>query len=181
MTGKKHTPETIQRCRDASAATWASRTTEEREALLKKQLERKYAVHGAISFPRKGVTWKGGWREIGGKRGYYRSRWEANYARYLEFLKTHGEIVEWEHESKVFWFEGIKRGVMSYLPDFRVVLKNDKEEFHEVKGWMDTRSKTKIKRMRIYHPEVKLLVIDAAWFKSMKAWQSLIPGWEVPE
>ena len=89
---------------------------------------------------------KSGWREIGGIRKYYRSRWEANYARYLEFLKVNGEIEKWEHEPETFWFEGIKRGVMSYLPDFRVTEKNGDIVFHEVKGWMDARSITKIKR-----------------------------------
>lgn len=54
---------------------------------------------------------------------------------------------------------------MSYLPDFRVTKNNGTKEYHEVKGWYDPKSKTKINRMRIYFPEVKLLLIDVKWFK----------------
>ena len=65
--------------------------------------------------------WQPGWREIGGKRKYFRSKWESNYARYLQFLKEHKQIEDWHHECETFWFEGIKRGVCSYLPDFKVI------------------------------------------------------------
>ncbi|NJN84283.1 MAG: mechanosensitive ion channel, partial [Caldilineaceae bacterium] len=36
-----------------------------------------------------------------------------------------------------------------------------------VLGWMDQRSKTKIRRMAKYHPDVKLIVIDAKAYKSI--------------
>ena len=125
------------------------------------------------------ATSKSGWREVGSTRKYYRSRWEANYARYLEFLKVNGEIEKWEHEPETFWFKGIKRGVVSYLPDFRVTEKNGDIVFHEVKGWMDARSKTKIKRMAKYHPEITLIVIAAKEYKELeKKISSLIVGWE---
>ncbi len=123
------------------------------------------------------VAWKQGWHEIGGKRHYYKSRWEVNYACYLEFLKKANEIVEWEYEPETFWFEGIKRGTCSYKPDFKVTWKDGHTDWHEVKGWMDPRSKTKIKRMAKYHPTVKLLVIDSAWFKAHKNLNGFIPGW----
>ena len=93
-------------------------------------------------------------------------------------MKIHGHIREWEHEPKTFWFEGIKRGCVSYLPDFRVTKNNGEEEYHEVKGWMDDRSKTKIARMAKYFPDVKLIVIEKHWFKSMVQWQAIFPGWE---
>jgi len=100
-----------------------------------------------------------GWRTIRGIRKYYRSQWEANYARYLEWLRLKGKIEFWEHEPKTFWFEEIKRGVRSYLPDFRVTELNGDIVYHEVKGYMDSRSHTKIKRMAKYFPKVKLIVI----------------------
>lgn len=122
---------------------------------------------------------KGGWREVGGKRFFARSRWEANYARYLQWLKERGMIQEWEHEPETFWFEKIKRGVRSYLPDFRVTCAAGTIEYHEVKGWMDNKSKTKIKRMAKYFPAVLLRVFDQAWFKrESKKLRGLIPGWE---
>ena len=110
-------------------------------------------------------TWKQDWAEIGGKRNFYRSRWEYRYALYLEFMKKHKHIVEWEHEPKTFWFEGIKRGTNNYKPDFRVVFPSGNDEWIEVKGYMDSKSATKIKRMAKYHPDVKLRVIGKEWFK----------------
>jgi len=125
------------------------------------------------------TSWKSGWREIGGKRNYYRSRWEANYARYLEWLRELGQILEWEHEPETFWFEGVKRGTVSYLPDFRVTETNGKIVYHEVKGWMDPKSKTKLRRMKKYHPDVSLILIDSkAYRKLAKQVDGIIYGWE---
>lgn len=124
-------------------------------------------------------SWKAGWRLVGGKRNYYRSRWEANYARYLQWLLDHGEIKSWEHEPRVFWFLEIKRGTRSYLPDFRVTENSGSVDYHEVKGWMDSASRTKIKRMAKYYPEIKLLVIDSRKYKAIeKIVCRIISGWE---
>lgn len=120
-----------------------------------------------------------GWREIGGQRKYFRSKWEANYARYLEFLKGHGEITGWSHEPRTFWFKEILRGVRSYLPDFEVVNKNFSVEYHEVKGYLDARSKTKHSRMKKYYPNVTLRIIDHKWFKNNnKMCRAVIKDWE---
>lgn len=122
---------------------------------------------------------KAGWREVGGQRFYARSGWEANFACYLEWLRTRGEIQLWAHEPHTFWFEGVKRGTCSYLPDFLVVEKNGARRFYEVKGYMDPRSATKIKRMRKYHPTVDLVVIDAKAYRSLaRRLAGLVPGWE---
>lgn len=130
---------------------------------------------------REGASWKAGWRDFGGIRKYYRSRWEANYARYLQWLKEHGQIASWEHEPTTFWFAGIKRGCVSYLPDFRVIEMSGSVAYHEVKGWMDDRSKTKIKRMAKYHPTVKLIVIEAKAYKEIeRKMAAIITGWEKP-
>lgn len=128
---------------------------------------------------------KAGWRKIGGVKKYYRSKTEANYARYLEYLKQRGEVLEWEHEPRTFWFNknkhgnGVKRGVRSYTPDFRVVLRGGKEEWHEVKGYMDKRSATKIKRFRKYFPELLLVVIMQTQVTQMgNTIGRAIKGWE---
>ena len=128
---------------------------------------------------RENCSWKAGWREIGGKRKYFRSKWEANYARYLEWLKKMGQIKEWQHENKTFWFDGIKRGCRSYLPDFEVENNNGSIEYHEVKGWYDSRSKTKIKRMAKYYPDIKLIIIFQKQYTEIKNKVSkLIKDWE---
>ena len=91
---------------------------------------------------------------------YFRSKWEANYALYLDFLIQQHEIKDWEFESERFMFEQIKLGIRSYTPDFKVINHDGSIEFHEIKGYMDARSKTKLKRMKKYYPDVKLLLIE---------------------
>ena len=114
--------------------------------------------------------------EIGGKRYYFKSKWERNYARYLEWLKSRGEITDWFYEMKTFWFEGIRRGITSYKPDFVVIAKST--EYHEVKGYMDAKSKTKLKRMAKYHPAEKVLLIQKDWFSRNKNLALIIKDWE---
>lgn len=111
---------------------------------------------------------KAGWHEIAGRRIYFRSSWEKKYAEHLQALKERYEIIEWEHEPKTFWFEAIKRGVRSYLPDFRVHRIDGTFYWVEVKGYMDARSKTKLKRFKKYYPEEEIIVVDETWFKKHK-------------
>lgn len=120
---------------------------------------------------------EGGKREdLGGR--YFRSTWEANYARYLNFLLDHGDLLGWEYEPKTFRFPGIERGAFEYRPDF-LVKKQTGAEWHEVKGWMDPKSKTRLKRMAKYFPAEKVVVIDATWFRRANdQLAALIPGWE---
>lgn len=142
-------------------------------------MKTKVARYGSLSVNAGRGSWKAAWREIGGRRIYARSRWEANYARYLQWLKDRGEIKEWEHEPETFWFEKIRRGCRSYLPDFRVTMMDDSIEYHETKGWMDARSVTKIKRMAKYHPKVVLVIRGAEWFKcNRRKLSGIIPEWE---
>ena len=136
---------------------------------------------GAAAAPARsrGRAWKAAWRTVGGQRCYFRSKWEANYGAYLEWLRAGGHIKRWEHEPETFWFLAIKRGVRSYLPDFRVTENDGRVVYHEVKGWMDGRSKTKIARMRRYYPQVVLLVVDRAQYASIRTKVAgLVPGWE---
>jgi hypothetical protein len=106
-----------------------------------------------------------GWKIIGEKSIYLRSTWELKYGRYLQFLKERGIIADWLYEPETFWFNEIKRGVRSYLPDFKVILPDGSHYWAEVKGYMDGKSKTKIKRFNKYYPKEELQVIDAKWFK----------------
>lgn len=143
--------------------------------MLKTKVER----YGKVATTRKNTTWKSGWRNIGGQKIYARSAWEANFARYLEFLKQHGEIAKWEHEPETFWFEKIKRGSCSYLPDFKVTRLDGSVYYVEVKGWMDTRSKTKLRRMKKYHPDVTLDLVDKKrYLRLARTCAGLIKGWE---
>lgn len=178
MAGKKHNAEAREKMSVSGKNRFKNESEEIKASRLMKGLKTK-AANGTLVNPRPQASWKAGWREVGGQRCYFRSAWEANYARYLQFLLEKDQIAKWEHEPETFWFESIKRGCRSYLPDFRVTERNGEKVFHEVKGWMDARSKTKINRMRIYHPAVKLIVIDAkAYSVIKKSVSSLIHGWE---
>lgn len=172
MLGKHHSPESKAAI---SAGNMGKKSTPDQ---VIKAMKTKMERFGTLVSTRP-CTWKQGWRDIEGRRIYARSRWEANYARYLQFLKMNGHIAEWEHEPVTFWFESVKRGVRSYLPDFRVTTNNGLEEYHEVKGWMDPRSKTKLKRMKKYHPLVRITLIESAWFRSNASKLSgIIKEWE---
>ncbi len=105
-----------------------------------------------------------GWKVVGERRIYFRSLWEVTYANYLQSLKGMKIISEWEYEPKTFWFLEIKRGCRSYKPDFRITNLDGSHYWVEVKGFMDSKSKTKIKRMSKYYPDEKLVIVDKTWF-----------------
>lgn len=175
--GLKHTEETKLLIGQKSKLAWESMPEENKVAKIDKMMKTRIA-NGTVAPPRK-ASWKAGWRVIGGVNKYYRSGWEANYARYLEWLKGQQQIAAWKHEPTTFWFEGIKRGTRSYLPDFWVQANDGSECYHEVKGWMDSKSKTKLKRMSIYHPTVKIVLIDKKSYQALaKSISTMIPDWE---
>lgn len=111
---------------------------------------------------------------------FFRSAWEANFARYLNLLIKNGDIAIWRYEPDTFWFESIKRGTRSYMPDFKIWDTEDSEPYYyEVKGWMDAKSKTKLKRMAKYYPEVRIIVFGKKDYNSLrKNLSKVIPGWE---
>lgn len=109
-----------------------------------------------------------GYYDINGTTMYFRSKWEANYALYLDFLVDHKEIYKWEFEPDTFMFDSIKLGIRSYTPDFKVFSSEDMYEYHEVKGYMDSKSKTKLKRFGKYYPSQKLVLIDSSEYTILR-------------
>jgi hypothetical protein len=140
----------------------------------------------------------------GGKRKdldsiYLRCGWEANYARVLNLQEK-----MWEYEPRTFEFP-LKRGTRYYTPDFYLI--ND-DQWHEVKGWWNSKSKTQLRRFKKYYPDefAKLYIVTSdVWGNSKTArsirrflfvdlkipkdhyinynklkkdFQSIIPGWE---
>jgi hypothetical protein len=89
-------------------------------------------------------------------------------------------ILQKKHwNTRTWWFDGIKRGVCSYKPDFEVFLNNGTFQLREVKGFMDAKSKTKITRMAKYYPQIILKIIDKDWFKlNSKQFKTLVKGWQ---
>lgn len=117
-------------------------------------------------------------RAKGGKRKdldniYFRSSWEANIARYYNYLG-----IKWEYEPKTFVFKNITRGSVSYTPDFYIP---EEDKWIEVKGWMDSKSKTKLRRFKDQYPEEysKLVLIQEKEYNSIKRKLScFIKNWE---
>lgn len=183
MTGKKHTQETLRICSEASKRIWATHkafgiglmSPENREKRSLRNSIMLAARHASKNYTRT----KGGVRaDIGDT--YFRSSWEANYARYLNKLIQLGVVVSWEYEPETFWFKGIKRGTLSYRPDFRVIYKNDPTpEYVEIKGWIVAKDHTKWRRMKKYHPHIKLTIVAQKEYNNIKKqWASSIPNWE---
>jgi hypothetical protein len=118
------------------------------------------------------------WWEIEPERRFYaKSKWEYNYACFLEWSIKAELILDWKYEPDTFWFEGIKRGINNYTPDFKVTETSGAVYWVEVKGWMDDKSKTKIKRMAKYHPNVRLVLVQKKQMDSIKKIASMLPGW----
>lgn len=110
---------------------------------------------------------------------YFRSRWEANYARYLEFLRSKGKIDKWEYEAETFEFVKIKKGTRFYTPDFTVTISAGRLERHEVKGWKHPKGETALKRMARYYPDIKIVLIDAPVYRQIASQVSkMINTWE---
>ncbi len=121
---------------------------------------------------------KYGARIIAGISYDFRSSWEYNYALYLQMLLEKGIIIKWEYEPEIFVFEGVKRGTKGYLPDFKVTWKDGRIEFFEIKGFLDPKSKVKLKRFAEYFPDIPITVISTDWFNAMKDQKHKYPGWE---
>lgn len=181
MAGKQHSAETKARIAETSRAAWqemkASGTGNMSPANLQKLSDRtsaRWATTPASSSPYSRA--KQGKREDIGI--FVRSSWEANYARYLNWLQANGEIDEWSYEPETFWFHSIKRGVRSYKPDFRITEKG-RVYFVEVKGWMDAKSATKLKRMKKYYPDVEIRVVGPKEYRAIKTTVGqIVAGWE---
>lgn len=125
------------------------------------------------------ATWKQGWEEVGGKRHYFKSKWEYRYALYLELMKTNNYITDWWYEPQTFYFQGIKRGTTNYKPDFKVLFPSGKHEWFEIKGYETAKDRTKYKRMAKYHPQETLRVVGKEWFKeNSRKLSAIIKDWK---
>lgn len=181
FSGKKISNTTRQALDKGMSKFWNLKSKEERSQFAAKQVQTKIDKYGTaapvmLSTNAYSRT-KSGKREDLDNR-FFRSAWEANYARYLNFLVIQKQILKWEYEPQTFFFESIKRGTRSYTPDFKVFDFNGSHVWHEVKGWMDAKSKVKLKRFAKFYPDEKIIVIGAKEYKSLCEIQRLIPNWE---
>lgn len=182
MLGKKHSAEFSRQQSERNRLMFAEgrhpwqgpRSNEERKVLAERMMKRIQSGENMYSATRRGCR-----LDLGPV--FFRSRWEANYARYLNLLLRSNQIAKWEFEVDTFWFESIKRGTRSYTPDFKITRPDGSIYYVEVKGWMDTKSKTKLKRMKKYHPKVELVVLDAKQYAGLeRQLATIVPHWEGP-
>ena len=122
-------------------------------------------------------------RSKGGKRAdledrYFRSSWEANVARYFNWLIKCKQIKYWEYEVDTFEFP-VKKGSKFYTPDFKVWNLDTTFTYFEVKGYMDAQSITKLKRMARYFPGCEIKLIEKKEYLEIKQKVGqLISSWE---
>lgn len=107
---------------------------------------------------------------IGGTRAdlgaYFRSNWEANFARVLNYQGK-----RWEYEPKTFQLEPS----FSYTPDFYVI---DENVFYEIKGRMDDRARRQLSLMSQVHPDIVLRVIESAQYDLLRVQYKHLVAWE---
>lgn len=109
---------------------------------------------------------------------HFRSSWEANMARVLKWRQEQQEILLWEFEPRTFVFSGVSRGVVAYLPDFRLTYPDGSIEYLEVKGRETSKDRTKWSRLRKHYPDVKLIVIGKAEYRLLCQRFGDLPFWE---
>ena len=180
--GGRHTDQAKALVGLASKRNWESVTDEEREARIVKgnrsRIERYTREGASFVFSRNTYSRTNGGRREDLDNCYFRSSWEANYARYLRAMKTAGMIADWVYEPDRFIFHGVTRGALSYTPDFRVTGLDGAIVYHEIKGWMDSASKTRLKRIAQYYPTVTVLVIGKDEYMEIARQGQYLPGWE---
>lgn len=184
--GMKHTPETLAVLSEKSKACWKRQKEKplllaaSKAKMVRTRIER-YGTASPVHLINNGQSvYSRCRRGVREDLGFFvRSRWEANYARYLKWLQANGHIASWEYEPEVFRFHGVGRGPYTYKPDFSVTDNAGTVVYHEVKGWMDSASKGKIKRFQKFYPQHTLAVIDAKAYREIERKMStIIPHWE---
>lgn len=97
---------------------------------------------------------------------YFRSNWEANYARILNEQK-----IQWSYEPETF---NLSNG-RTYTPDFKI----DEKKFVELKGWYDNDSKEKIELFCKEYPQYELDLIGEVEYHLLRTlFKHKIPNWE---
>lgn len=97
---------------------------------------------------------------------YFRSAWEANYARILNYLS-----MAWEFEPETFDVGESE----TYTPDFKLA----DGSFVEIKGWWTEIGKRKVELFRQRYPQMKLQIIGRPEYTALyKQYGSIITHWE---
>ncbi len=97
---------------------------------------------------------------------YFFSRWEANYARLLNYRG-----VKWIHQPKTFQLKSQK-----YTPDFYLP---EVDTYIEIKNYLSDYSKNRDRQFREMYPELKLvLILKEDYLGLQKEYAPKIKEWE---
>ena len=173
MLGKHHTDKSKQKMSIAGKERASNMSYEEKHKIAMKAVETK-RKNGTLN----NTTSNAYSRTKSGKRKDLNNQfffffWEANVARILNHLN-----IEWEYEIKRFVFESDNElGVDSYQPDFYLPKLNI---WIEVKGWLDEKSKIRLKLFREYYPEEydNLIFIDQSFYNLLRYIYFNLEYWE---
>ncbi len=123
---------------------------------------------------------------------YFPCRMEANLFRFYRWLKARRLINDFVYQPPEFDFSAVyKHGTNRYRPDFWIERFGNHADntnpalpvtYIEAKGYLDPKSKTKLKRMAKLYPLVKVEIIGWPEYQQIeREYAALIPGWEWPE
>lgn len=144
-----------------------------KEFFVERWMNRKYcsnkchmAITGGKPTSPKASRGKAGIRQDISETIYFYSRWEANYARVLNYLG-----VKWDYEPKTFNLK-----TQNYTPDFYLP---DTDEYIEVKNFLWKYSKIRDEKFRKLYPGIKLkLLLKEDYLKLQYKYAKLIKNWE---
>jgi len=98
---------------------------------------------------------------------FFRSKWEANIARILNYISK-----DWQYEKKVFYIRSLNK---NYIPDFFV----SNRYFIEVKGYMRDEDSELIDAFKREYSDKILKIIDWKFYKRLTTrYKSKISNWE---
>jgi len=124
------------------------------------------AVVGGKPTSPKAARGKAGIRKDISKTIYFYSRWEANYARLLNYLD-----VKWQYQPKTFDLK-----TQTYTPDFYLP---DRDVYIEVKNFLWKYSKIRDEKFRKFYPNIKLiLLLKKDYLDIENKYSRLIKNWE---
>ncbi|MDO8576240.1 MAG: hypothetical protein Q7R90_02900 [bacterium] len=97
---------------------------------------------------------------------YFFSRWEANYARLLNYLG-----VKWIHQPKTFQLKSQK-----YTPDFYLP---EVDTYIEIKNYLSDYSKNRDRQFRELYPKLKLaLILKEDYLALQREFAPKLKEWE---
>lgn len=133
------------------------------EGSIFEDLYKKYKVSNSVvksCLDEFGVKHRTGWN------GYDVKKWTDRLGREWKFKSTWElKYAQWLDEREYLWdYEPCKFGLREcgcYTPDFEV-LTPDGIEYHEVKGWLDTKSMNRMLEFQRMYPDRRLKIIGPA-------------------